>query len=158
MCIRDSYPPPQQQPVMMAPGAVQYVSGQQPTVQFIPAAPQAPQTIQNVDRRFLPAHNIILVAVVTIGCALLNFTSLVIGVPAMMCAVMAYNAMNKEEYSTTKTLGYIAVVLSVVNILYTGIISIILVGMTIGLYCRDHTTYNNYDYDYDYYYYYRRCQ
>ena len=41
-----AYPPPQQQPVMMAPGAVQYVSGQQqPTVQFIPAAPQAPQTV-----------------------------------------------------------------------------------------------------------------
>ena len=38
-------PPPQQQPVMMAPGAVQYVSGQQTTVQFIPAAPQAPQTV-----------------------------------------------------------------------------------------------------------------
>ena len=43
-----TYPPPQQQlqPVMLAP---EYVSGQQqPTVQFIPAAPQmmvAPQTV-----------------------------------------------------------------------------------------------------------------
>ena len=44
-----TYPQPQQQPVMMASGAVQYVSGQQPTVQLIPAAPQgmvvAPQTV-----------------------------------------------------------------------------------------------------------------
>ena len=132
---------------------------QQPTVQFIPAAPQmvvAHQNVQNVDGRFLPADNIILATVVTIGCALLNVTSLVIGVPALLCAIMAYNAKNKEEYSTTKTLGYIAAVLSVVNIFYTGIISIILVGMTIGLYCRDHTTYNNYEY-YDNYYY-RRCE
>ena len=40
--------PQQQQPVTMAPGAVQYVSGQQSTVQFIPAAPQMvvpPQTV-----------------------------------------------------------------------------------------------------------------
>ena len=32
--------PQQHQPVMMAPGAVQYVRGQQSTVQFIPAARQ----------------------------------------------------------------------------------------------------------------------
>ena len=40
VAVPTTYPPPQQQPVMMAPGAVQYVSGQLPTVQFIPAAPQ----------------------------------------------------------------------------------------------------------------------
>ena len=45
VAVPTTYPPLQQQPVMMAPGAVQYVSGQQPTVQFIPAAPQAPQTV-----------------------------------------------------------------------------------------------------------------
>ena len=46
VAVPTTYPPPQQQPVMMAPGAVQYVSGQQqPTVQFIPAAPQALQTV-----------------------------------------------------------------------------------------------------------------
>ena len=40
VAVPTTYPPLQQQPVMMAPGAVQYVSGQQPKVQFIPAAPQ----------------------------------------------------------------------------------------------------------------------
>ena len=38
VAVPTTYPPLQQQPVMMVPGAVQYVSGQQPTVQFIPAA------------------------------------------------------------------------------------------------------------------------
>ena len=51
--------------------------------------------------------------------------------------VSCYNARNKEQYSSTKTLGYVTAVLSIVNIFYTGTISIVIVGMTIGLYCSE---------------------
>ena len=51
-----------------------------------------------------------------------------------MC-VQAYNAKAQQRYSTTKTLGYTAVVLSVVNIAYTGIVTTLIVGLTIGIHC-----------------------
>ena len=49
--------------------------------------------------------------------------------------MQAYNALQAQRYSTTKNLGYVAVVLSVVNIAYTGVVTTLVVGLTIGLYC-----------------------
>ena len=48
-----------------------------------------------------------------------------------MC-VQAYNAKAQQRYSTTKTLGYTAAVLSVVNIAYTGIVSTVIIGVSIA--------------------------
>ena len=50
-------------------------------------------------------------------------------------SIQAYNALQAQRYSTTKSLGYTAIVLSVVNIAYTGVVTILVVGLTIGLYC-----------------------
>ena len=99
--------------------------------------------------KYGPAHNLILTAIITIACGLLNLTSLMIGGPAVVCAIMvrnsivvyfscfymdaallpcslsiqAYNALQAQRYSTTKSLGYTAIVLSVVNIAYTGVVT-----------------------------------
>ena len=50
-------------------------------------------------------------------------------------SIQAYNALQAQRYSTTKSLGYTAIVLSVVNIAYTGIVTTLVIGLTIGLYC-----------------------
>ncbi len=46
--------------------------------------------------------------------------------------MQAYNALQAQRYSTTKNLGYVAVVLSIA---YTGVVTTLVVGLTIGLYC-----------------------
>ncbi len=38
-----------------------------------------------------PTHNLILTAIVTIACAMLNLTSLMIGGPAVACAIVVRN-------------------------------------------------------------------
>ena len=42
--------------------------------------------------KYGPAHNLILTAIVTIACGLLNLTSLMIGGPAVVCAIMVSNS------------------------------------------------------------------
>ena len=42
---------------------------------------------QPIDRRLLPNHNLVLATVVTLGCAMLNLTSLIFGIPALLYAI-----------------------------------------------------------------------
>ena len=48
----------------------------------------------------------------------------------------AYNAKKEGRYSTAKLQGYLAVVLSILNIAYTGFITVFLIGLSLGLHCR----------------------
>ena len=46
------------------------------------------QVAQPIDRRLLPSHNLVLTTIVTMGCAMLNLSSLVLGIPALLCAIL----------------------------------------------------------------------
>ena len=47
----------------------------------------------------------------------------------------AYNAKKEGRYSSAKSQGYLAVVLSVLNVAYTGFITVFVIGFSIGLHC-----------------------
>lgn len=49
----------------------------------------------------------------------------------------AYNAKKEGKYSSAKFQGYVAAVLSILNLIYTGIVTVLVIGLTIGLYCDD---------------------
>ena len=106
--------------------------------------------------KYGPAHNLILTAIVTIACGLLNLTSLMIGGPAVVCAIMVRNSSSIVLLLLWIRHCYIvlflyrptmpfrlsvipplraAIVLSVINIVYAGVVTILVVGLTIGLYC-----------------------
>ena len=53
----------------------------------------------------------------------------------------AYNAKKEGKYSSTKFQGYVAAVLSILNLIYTGIVTVLMIGLTIGLYCEDRSYY-----------------
>ena len=61
--------------------------------------------------------------------------------------IKAYNAKKEGKYQSAKFQGYVAAVLSILNLIYTGIVTVLVIGLTIGLYCKDDDRY--------YYYYYR---
>ena len=47
----------------------------------------------------------------------------------------AYNAKKEGRYSSAKLQGYLAVVFSVLNMAYTGFITVFLIGLVFGLHC-----------------------
>ena len=62
--------------------------------------------------------------------------------------IKAYNAKKEGKYQSAKFQGYVAAVLSILNLIYTGIVTVLVIGLTIGLYCGDR---------YYYHYYRNRC-
>ena len=69
------------------------------------------------------------------------FTFFIYHLCGIFLYVQAYNAKAQQRYSTTKTLGYTAAVLSVVNITYTGIATFLIVGLSIGIRCGEFDTF-----------------
>ena len=64
--------------------------------------------------------------------------------------IKAYNAKKEGKYQSVKFQGYVAAVLSILNLIYTGIVTVLVIGLTIGLYCKDDDRYYYYYYNYNY--------
>ena len=102
----------------------------------------------------LPNDYLAVTLVLVIICAILNITSLFLGIPALIFSItvsgltlanfnnhsifactQAYNAKGTGKYMQAKTYGNVAMGLNIANIVYTLVVDALVIGLTIGLNC-----------------------
>ncbi|XP_003383912.1 PREDICTED: uncharacterized protein LOC100635138 [Amphimedon queenslandica] len=120
-------PPAYAPPPDSSSQAVQYFSQEQAAV-IIPSQTQIPQYV-------LPDDYLILVSILTLLCVIVNVTSLIFGIPALYLSWQAYVGKREGLYAKTKRNGYISAILSLLNLLYTGCVTILFIGLFIGFRC-----------------------
>ena len=129
---------PVQQPAQSYPA--QFVPVQQPAmqsviqpVQYVMPAPM--QMVAVTPRPNYPGPHdfLILAIVVTSICALLNPTSLIFGISATVVAVISKGQKDAANYPGAKSYATAALGLIICDIVYTLVMAILGIGLTIGL-------------------------
>ena len=115
-------------------------------------------------------HDFLMLAMVTtIICGILNLLSLAFGIPAIVLAALVYklvirwswhcynssslciqsmSAKNSKNYPQAKRHGRNALILTILNIIFTMFLCLLIIGLITGFHCVD---YNSYYYNYYYY-------
>lgn len=121
------------------PGQVQrmQIIPQAGPVQYMPTTfPQSgmPTAVQQPPRLALaPNDYFVMTLVLMIVCAVMQVTSLIFGIPALVCSMLAREAKLKFNYPKAKTLGVTAVFLMGVCLFHTIAVNCTIIGFTIGL-------------------------
>eukprot|EP00731_Ephydatia_muelleri_P020198 Em0012g1023a len=122
---------------------------QQP-VMMVPAPPVSTPPVLGMQNPNYdgPEDFLALVIITTTVCALLNLTSLVFGIIAIVMAIMAITKKGTYDYPSSQRYSMMGVVLAICAVIWTGITTTVIIGSITGVICQR----NNYDY-YSYYYY-----
>ena len=71
------------------------------------------------------------VVILAVTCGVFQLTSLLLGIPAVLCAFYAASAKRKYHFGKMKKLAFAALVLIVLDVLYTAISIPIIIGLLI---------------------------
>lgn len=118
-------------PTQMAPsGTVQHGGFVHcPPIGAVPYQPaMVPVVMQPMTNEIAPNDYLVMTIILTAICAFFNLLSLVFGIPAVVCAALAYYNKNQRNYTSTRSLGISAVILSTLNVVYTLVISLVIIG------------------------------
>lgn len=130
--------PPLQQPAQSFPA--QFIPVQQPPMQSViqPVQYMMPAPMQMVTVTPRPnypgPHDFVILAIVVASiCALLNPTSLIFGIAATTVAIIGKGQKDAANYPGAKSYANAALGLIICDIVYTLVMAILGIGLTIGL-------------------------
>ena len=120
-------------PTQMAPSDTVQHGGfvHSPSIGAVPYQPaNVPVVMQPMTNEIAPNDYLVMTIILTAICAFFNLLSLIFGIPAVVCAALAYYNKNRRNYTSTRSLGISAVILSTLNVVYTFVFSLVIVGFT----------------------------
>ena len=126
-------PPPQSFPAQFIPVQQPAMHSVIQPVQYMMPAPM--QMVAVTPRPNYPGpHDFLILAIVVASiCALLNPTSLVFGIAATVLAVTSKGQKDAANYPSAKSYATAALALIICDIVYTLVMAILGIGLTIGL-------------------------
>ena len=89
-----------------------------------------PVVMQPMTNEIAPNDYLVMTIILTAICAFFNLLSLMFGIPAVVCAILAYFNKNRRNYTSTRSLGISAVILNTLNVVYTLVISVVIFGFS----------------------------
>ena len=118
-------------PTQMAPSGTVQQGGfvHCPPIGAVPYQPaMVPVVMQPMTNEIAPNDYLVMTIILTAICAFFNLLSLMFGIPAVVCAILAYFNKNRRNYTSTRSLGISAVILNTLNVVYTLVISVFIFG------------------------------
>ena len=120
-------------PTQMAPSGTVQQGGfvHCPPIGAVPYQPaMVPVVMQPMTNEIAPNDYLVMTIILTAICAFFNLLSLMFGIPAVVCAILAYFNKNRRNYTSTRSLGISAVILNTLNVVYTLVISVVIFGLS----------------------------